>query len=136
GPYKKEAEHILNAVQKKLWMPGKGWYAEYKDLLGNKLLHPQAGLWTIYHAVDAGIPDPFQAYQALQYVSNEIPHIPVKAEGLPDKGYYTLSTTNWHPYTWSVNNVALAEVLHTSLAYWQAGRSEDAFKLWESSLIE
>jgi hypothetical protein len=40
------------------------------------------------------------------------------------------------PYDWSLNNVVLAEELHTSLAYWQAGRAEDAFKLWKGSLIE
>jgi GH15 family glucan-1,4-alpha-glucosidase len=41
--YEKEAEKILAAINKKLWMSDKGWYAEYKDLLGNKLLHPSAG---------------------------------------------------------------------------------------------
>jgi hypothetical protein len=35
-----------------------------------------------------------------------------------------------------LNNVALAEVLHTSLAYWQGGRYEEAYRLWKSSLIE
>jgi hypothetical protein len=134
--YEKEANKILDAINKNLWMPDKGWYAEYKDLLGNKLIHPSAGLWTVYHAIDEGIANPFQAYQTLRYVDNNIPHIPVKAKGLGDTTLYTLSTTNWQPYTWSLNNVALAELLHTSLAYWQGGRSEEAYKLWKSSLIE
>jgi len=30
----------------------------------------------------------------------------------------------------------LAENLHTSLAYWQAGRRDDAFLLWKSALLE
>jgi hypothetical protein len=135
-PYEKEAAHILHAIQNNLWLADKGWFAEYKDLLGNQLVHPQAGVWTIYHAIDSKVPDQFQAYQALKYVDREIPRIPIKAKGLKDNGYYTISTTNWHPYTWSVNNVALAELMHTSLAYWQGGRKEEAFKLWESSLIE
>ena len=49
---------------------------------------------------------------------------------------YEVITTNWQPYTWSVNNVALAENLHTALAYWQGGRPDEAFKLWQSALIE
>ena len=33
-PYEAEAEKIKKAVNKQLWMPHKGWFAEYKDLLG------------------------------------------------------------------------------------------------------
>ena len=135
-PYRQEADKILKAINSKLWLADRGWYAEYKDLLGEKLVHPSAGLWTIYHAIDSKVPDAFQAYQATRYVDTKIPRIPVKAKGLEEDGLYTLPTTTWQPYTWSVNNVALAEVLHTSLAYWQAGRTEDAFRLWKSSLVE
>ncbi len=135
-PYREEAVRILSAIRDKLWMPAAGHYAEYEDQLGLRLLHPAAGLWTIYTALDEGVADPFSAYQSTRYVDRDIPHIPVRAEGLPDEGYYTLSTTNWQPYTWSLNNVALAETLHTSLAYWQAGRSDDAYRLWKSALVE
>jgi hypothetical protein len=134
-PYEQEAAHILNAINKQLWMPASGQYAEYKDLLGEKLLHPSAGLWTVYHAIDSEVPDPFQAYQALRYVDNQIPHIPVIAKGLAGNNYL-LSTTNWEPYDWSLNNVVIAENLHTALAYWQGNRKEDAYTLWRSALLE
>jgi hypothetical protein len=135
-PYKREADKILNAINKKLWMPNNGWYAEYKDLLGLKQVHPSAAIWTIYHSLDSKTPNPFQAYQSLKYIDNTIPHIPIRAKGLADTTLYTISTTSWQPYTWSLNNVALGEVLHTALAYWQGGRSEEAYKLWKSSLVE
>ncbi|MFA9392153.1 MAG: DUF4450 domain-containing protein [Prolixibacteraceae bacterium] len=135
-PYEKEAEKIIDAVNQRLWMPDKGWYAEYQDLLGKKLVHPSAGVWTIYHAIDEGLSDPFQAYQSTKYVDNYIPHIPVRT-GKSDHGEnYTLSTTNWMPYTWSINNVAMAEVLHTALAYWQAGRSEEACRLMKGTVYD
>lgn len=134
--YEAEANKILKAINQQLWIKQKGWYAEYKDLLGNKLLHESAALWTIYHAIDEGIADPFQAYQSLQYVNNFIPHIPILAKGLKDSSLYTLSTTNWQPYTWSLNNVALPELLHTALAFWQGGDKEEAYRLWKSSLME
>ena len=134
--YQNEANKILAAINKNLWLPKHGWYAEYKDLLGNQLVHPYPGVWTIYHALDSKVPDPFQAYQTLQYVSNYIPHIPVQAKGLPQKDLQLLSTTNWQPYTWSLNNVALAENLHTALAYWQGGQAAEGYQLWKSSLIE
>jgi len=134
--YATEAKKIKEALQSKLWIKDKGWYAEYQDLLGNKLLHESPGLWTIYHALDAQVSDAFQAYQSLRFVDRFIPHIPVQAKGLQENDYYTLATTNWQPYTWSINNVALAENLQTALAYWQGGRSDEAFKLWKSNLLE
>jgi hypothetical protein len=134
--YKQEAAKIFDAINNHLWMPELGWYAEYRDALGNKLLHPAAGLWTIYHAIDEKVPDAFKAFQSLRYIDHSIPHIPVLAKGLKDENYYLLATTNWQPYTWSINNVALAENLHAALAYWQGNRSEEAFRIWKSALVE
>lgn len=134
-PYEQEAAHILAAMNKQLWLSKQGNYAEYKDLLGEQLLHPAAGLWTIYHAIDSEVPDAFQTYQSLRYVDTHIPHIPVLAKGLQGDNYL-LSTTNWEPYDWSLNNVVMAENLHTALAYWQGNRAEDAYKLWKSAILE
>jgi hypothetical protein len=136
APYRQEAVRIRQAMQARLWLPALGHYAEYQDALGLKALHPSAGLWTIYHAIDSEVPDAFQAYQATYYVDAKIPRIPVRATGLRDVGYYVLSTTNWQPYDWSLNNVVLAENLHTSLGYWQAGLPNEAFWLWKSALLE
>lgn len=134
--YAMEADKILKSMNRQLWMKDKGWYAEYKDLLGNQLLHPAAGLWTIYHAIDSKVPDPFQAYQSLRYIDNHIPRIPVIAKGWQETGLYLYSETNWQPYTWSLNNVVTSENLHTALAYWQGNRKEEAFKLWRSAMLE
>lgn len=134
--YDREAEKIRDAIEKNLWLDDKGWYAEYKDRMGKQLVHPAAGIWTVYHLMDAHIPNPLYAYQTLRYVDKYIPHIPVRAKGLEDKNLYVLSTTNWQPYTWSVNNVALAENLHMALANWQGNRPEVAFRLWKSALVE
>lgn len=135
-PYEKEAESILNAMKTQLWLKKNGHFAEYKDSLGNQILHDKPGIWSIYHVSDAYILNEFDDYQNLQYINNHIPKIPVKVKGETDKNYYTLSTTNWQPYDWSINNVALAENLQTALAYWQAGRNEDAFQLWKGNLEE
>ena len=134
--YLDEAEKIKTAIQQKLWLPDQGVYAEYQDALGNELLHTSPGIWTVYHAIDKGVPDAFQQQQALHYTQKEIPHIPVKAEGLPHEDLELVSTANWQPYTWSVNNVALAENLNTALAFWQGGNPEAGYKLFESALVE
>ncbi|WP_027378958.1 DUF4450 domain-containing protein [Chryseobacterium daeguense] len=135
-PYEREAEEIINAMKNELWIKKNGYFAEFKDALGNKLLHDKPGVWSIYHVSDAYILDEFENYQNTQYISNHIPHIPVTVKGDVNKNYYTLSTTNWQPYDWSINNVALAENLQTALAYWQAGRNDDAYLLWKSNIAE
>lgn len=136
APYRAEADKILNALNARLWIPERGHWAEFQDFMGHKRLHTSPGVWTIYHALDSDVADPFQAYLATSYVDREIPHIPVRGEGLKDEGYATISTTNWLPYSWSINNVAFAEVMHTALAYFQAGRADAGFKLLKSSILD
>ena len=40
------------------------------------------------------------------------------------------------PYMWSLNNVVMAEVAHTSLGYWQANRPDAAFSLFKGCLLD
>lgn len=136
APYREEADRILKALNARLWMPERGHWAEFQDFMGHKRLHTSPGVWTIYHALDSDIADPFQAYLATSYVDREIPHIPVRGDGLKDESYATISTTNWLPYSWSINNVAFAEVMHTALAYFQAGRADAGFHLLKSSVLD
>jgi len=135
-PYEQEADAILKAIKNQLWIKDKGYFAEYKDALGNQIVHDKPGIWSIYHVSDAFILNEFEDYQNLQYINHHTPKIPVTVKGEQNKNYYTLSTTNWQPYDWSINNVALAENLQTALAYWQAGRTEDAYRLWKGNLVE
>lgn len=136
APYKKEADRILKAINSQLWLDKLGWWAEYKDFMGGKMIHPNAGVWTVYHALDSDVSMPFQAYQAMRYIDTQIPKIPVNAKGLEADKYSTISTSNWLPYSWSINNVAFAEVAHTCLAYWQAGRNNEAFNLFKSAVLD
>lgn len=136
SPFSSEADKIEKAIASELWIPEKGIFAEYKDALGKKLLHDSPAIWSIYHTIDSELGNPFQNYQMLRYVDTQIPHIPISVDGLDKKDLFVISTTNWQPYDWSINNVALAEQLHTSLAYWQGGNPDKAFKMWESALVE
>lgn len=135
-PYQREAEKINHAINNTLWLQDKGHWAEYKDFMGLERIHEKAAVWSIYHSIDSEVGDEFKRYQATQYIDNEIPHIPVRAKGLIDDNYQTISTTNWFPYSWSVNNVAFAEVMHTALAYFQTGRNEEGYKLLKSSILD
>ncbi|MCD9855341.1 DUF4450 domain-containing protein [Epilithonimonas sp. JDS] len=135
-PYEQEADSILKAMKNQLWIKDKGYFAEYKDALGNQIVHDKPGIWSIYHVSDAFILNEFEDYQNLQYINHHTPKIPITVKGADNKDYFTLATTSWQPYDWSINNVALAENLQTALAYWQAGRTEDAYQLWKGNLVE
>ena len=129
-PYRQEAEAILQAMNERLWLPQQGHWAEYQDGMGMKRVHESAAVWSIYTPIDCGACTPEQAYQATQYVDREIPHFTV------DSIYQTISTSNWTPYAWSINNVAAAEVMHTALAYYEAGRPDAAYQLMKGNILD
>ncbi|MGN0051693.1 MAG: hypothetical protein ACI37N_11010 [Prevotella sp.] len=134
-PYRDEAEAILKAMNERLWISDRGHWAEYQDLMGLKRLHKSAALWSIYTPIDCGACTAEQAYLATKYVDRDIPHIPIDIEGEGTIGH-TISTTDWMPYAWSTNNVAHEEVANMALAYFQAGRSNEGFRLLKSDLTD
>ena len=135
--YKKEAALIKKAIDETLWIGEKGWWAEYQGNIKNTELHESAAAWTFYHSIDSELSeDNIQGYQAARYAMTGLPHMPVinPENGQPE--YSVVSTTNWMPYEWSVNNVALAESAHTALALFQAGMNEEAYKLMKGAVID
>jgi hypothetical protein len=136
APYLAEAESIGRAMRQQLWMPERGAFAEYRDLLGRQLLHPSYGLWTFYHTIDSHVPTRFEAARMAADLDRHLRPIPVQGPGVPaDRPYRVLPETDWMPYSWSINNVVMGENLHTALAYWQAGRSQTAFELTKGALL-
>jgi len=144
-PYYEEADAILKAMNSRLWIKDKKHWAEFQDFMGLKRLHESAALWSIYTPIDCGACSSEQAYEATNYVNKSIPHIPVeyiipeKYKSLMppvEKNLYTLSTSDWMPYDWSTNNVAHEEVANMALAYFEAGRKDEGFKLLKSDLLD
>lgn len=144
--YESEANKIQSAIDRELWLEDKGVWAECKDRWGLKRQHKNPALWTIYHAIDSEVGTPVQRYRATQYVDSCIPHYPLKVKEVDASNMTmpesfntlqaSLATTNWQPYGWSINNVALAEEMHMALAYWEAGRPDEAYQLFKSALSD
>ncbi len=134
--FEREAELICNAMRELLWLKQHGWFAEFKDWLGLRLVHPSCGIWTVYHTIDSEAATPIEAWQLTRYIDTQIPRIPIHGPNVPPEGLFTISTTTWMPYTWSVNNVVMAEALHTALAYWQANRPDTAFRLFKGAILD
>jgi hypothetical protein len=136
APYQREADAIRRAMRQQLWMPQRGAFAEYRDLLGRRQLHPSYGLWTFYHTIDSRVPTGFEAARMAVDLDRHLRPIPVLGAGVPaDRPYHLLSETDWLPYSWSINNVVFGENLHTALAYWQAGRSDTAYDIAKGAIL-
>ncbi|WP_438483200.1 DUF4450 domain-containing protein [Oleiharenicola lentus] len=135
-PYEREAALIARGMRAHLWLEGPGTFAEFKDSLGRQLVHPSAALWTIYHTIDSHAATPREAGRMVDYVKQNLPALPIHGPGVPnDAEYHVYATTNWMPYEWSINNVVMGENLHTALAFWQAGRPQEAWELTKGSLL-
>lgn len=142
--YHKEADAIKRAMNDGLWL-NDGHWAEYRDLMGLQRVHENAALWSVYTPIDCGAGSPQQYYNATRYVDSKIPHLPVRWQSNPlydrifDCGadtLYTISTSNWMPYSWSINNVASAEVMNTALAFFNSGRSNAGFNLMKANIMD
>ena len=133
APYREEADRILKAMNSRLWLKDFGHWAEYQDFMGLKRVHKDAALWSIYTPIDCGAGTGEQNYLATKNVDRHIPRVPYIYDG---QEYQTVSTSDWSPYEWSINNVAMAEVMHTVLAYYQAGRAEEAYRLLKANVLD
>ncbi len=130
-PYQQEAEAILKAMNKSLWLADKGVWAEYQDVMGLRRKHESPAVWSIYTPVDCGACSSSQAYKAVRWVRMNIPHFKVE-----DTNYKTIATSNWMPYSWSINNVATAETMHTALACFEAGDAIQGYNLLMGSVMD
>ncbi len=133
-PYNREAALIARAMRTHLWMSDRGMFAETKDWLGLQRLHPSSALWSFYLPIDSEVATPQEAWDMARYVDSEIPRLPVRGPGVP-VSLHTLATSNWMPYTWSINNVVMSEAVHAALAYWRAGRPEEAWRITRGSML-
>ena len=92
-------------------------WGEYRDATGHRRLHSAAGLWTVYHAIDSEIGDPFEAAATAVYALEALPDAPVaRAEEKTEAKYPSLATyrlpatTSWQPYQWSIHNLSLIHI--------------------------
>jgi len=135
-PYEAEADAILNAMHRELWLPDRGWYAESRDILGLKLAHPSPAAWTFFHTVDSDAATLIEAYQMFRFVDTQLGHIPIHGPGVPMGSYHVIADTNWMPYMWSVNNVVMGDNMHTALGLWQSGLDRSAFDIYKGNILD
>ena len=79
---------IRQAMNRILWIKDKGVYAEWKDTQGEKLLHGEPELGSIYLPIDCDVADAFQTYQMLRFTEWGLPNHRLDERGpQPFDGY-------------------------------------------------
>ncbi|HEU5340644.1 DUF4450 domain-containing protein [Edaphobacter sp.] len=136
APYEREADLIRQGMSELLWLPEQGTFAESKDILGMQTAYTSPALWTIYHTIDSEVASPSEAQQMVAERLAALRHVPIHGEGVPTEGLYILPCSDWMPYIWSLNLLLLAENMHMALALWQAGRADEAFRIFKGNLID
>jgi hypothetical protein len=135
-PYEREAALIAEGMERHLWLPRQGAYAESKDWMTARTVYNNPALWTVYHTIDSEVATPRQAWQMVAERLSALRKIPVHGPGVPAGAWYMLSCSDWLPYIWSLNLLAMAENAHMSLAMWQAGMAEEAYLLLKGNLLD
>ncbi len=135
-PYETEAALLNEGMQQLLWLPRQGAFAESKDLLQPQTVYNNPALWTVYHTIDSEVPTPRQSWQMAAERLTALRHVPIHGEGVPAENLYMLACSDWLPYMWSLNLLLLAENSHMALALWQAGMSDDAFRIFKGALLD
>ena len=135
APYQLEADLIHEGMQRLLWLPEQGAFAESKDLMEPQTVYNNPALWTVYHTIDSEVPTPKQAWQMVAERLATLKHIPIEGEGVP-AGCYMLACTDWLPYMWSLTLVLLGENMHFALSMWQAGMADEAFLVFKGALLD
>ena len=135
-PYEREAALIAKGMEQLLWLPRQGAYAESKDWMTARTVYNNPAVWTVYHTIDSEVPTARQAWQMVAERLSVLRKIPVHGPDVPAGAWYMLSCSDWLPYIWSLNLLALAENVHTALAMWQAGMAEEAYLLLKGNLLD
>ncbi len=128
-PFRRQAERIRVAMNRKLWLASEGHYAEFIDRLGLGRIHTEPELPTIYLPIDLRITDPFQAYQMLRFTETNLRN----ERSMPHGGRLVWSS-NWAPnydghYTHSTYDLVAAENLNLAIAYYRVGQFDKAYEL-------
>lgn len=135
APHAAEAERIHQAMMARLWDEELGTFGEYVERAGLQRLHRAPALWTFYHTIDSQVLDQAQARSMAGFFEDALPHIPVVAATVAPRAW-VIPTSRWQPYEWSLNNVVPSENAHAALAFWQAGRPDLGWSVWQGTLLD
>ena len=132
--YRQQAARIREDMQRILWQKPKGVFAYSQELRGNKLLHPQPELADVYHTVEFGVADRYQAYQMFDWIEANL------RRERTDNGGCLYWSSNWYPnaggtYTHSTYELNMGEEMNLALVYLQQGLAEQGYEIFKTAYM-
>lgn len=121
--YSQKAQKILEQFMKELWISNEGYVGFYREGQGERRMHKDSWLYSIFLPIDAGILCENDAAQALYYTEYALERVK------DSNGGELVYLSNFLPYVWSVRVIEYGDVLHLALAYFQTGLFDDGWKL-------
>ena len=106
-----------------LWNTQAGHAGAYREQGGLKRLHDSCWLYAIFCPIDAGLLDPEQAAESLQYTETTLERVKMPYGG------EQCWPSNWVPSIWSVRELWPGDNYQLALAYFQTGLPEDGWAL-------
>jgi beta-galactosidase len=125
-----EADKIAKAVDRVLWLPGKGRYGAYIEQSGLKRVHDDAWVYSEHLPIEAGLATPMQAWQAMYYTDREM-----EKYKFPYGGEMR-QTSNWVPGTWSVRELYHGDNFAMALGYFLAGQGDEGWEMIKGAMRE
>jgi hypothetical protein len=121
--HRERAELIRRNTKDILWMQSDGHPAEYREALGQRRLHPDPCLYSIFFPIDARLFSPVEAVQALYYTEWGL------QRDVSPLGGELCWSSNWVPWGWSLRELYAGENFHLALAYYQTGLAAEGWKI-------
>ena len=134
-PFDEEAALTREAMLRLLWVPGRGCFAEARDLQYPQTVFTNPALWTISRTLDAEVPTSRQAWQMCAERLAAMRRIPVEGAEVPAGGYL-LASSSWSLTEPALTRISMAEDMHFALALWQAGLADEAYALARGTLLD
>ena len=122
-------ERIKRGFFEKLWLTGEGHSGAYREQGGNERLHKDAGLYSIFLPIDAGLTSPVQSVESVYYSEWALQN-----DRIPNGGRQVW-TSNWVPAIWSVRELWPGDNYHLALSYFQAGLPEDGYDIFRGTYL-
>ena len=122
-------EEIQKGFFENLWIGHYGYPGSYKEQGGNKRLHTDPWLYSIFLPIDVGLVNRLQAVESLYYSEWALQHDTMPLGGIK------VWTSNWVPGIWSVRVCWPGDNYHLALAYFQAGMSTKGWDIFRGTFM-
>jgi hypothetical protein len=125
-----EAAKIREAVDRLLWMPGRGRFAARLEQGGERELRPDAWVYAQHVPLESGLTDAARSWQAMRYTKWEMERL------LFPFGGEMRYSTNFVPGMWSVRELYHGDNFAMALGHFLGGMNDEGWDIFRGTMLE